>query len=245
MPELATLPRVRGDALEGATLTVEDATWQGFEGEPIQRRWEYSDDNGAHWHELVDNADSYTLTATDVGMRIHVAEKAEVAGLPAVSPMTEPVEAADPDLRISLATVGLIVVAAVIAIVVGGRLGHAHAAFQVDLANFALFAAFYAAAAALERLLEPFARLLPFIHGSAARRKSSRALLMLGIGTLVAVGACMLFGLYFMAAIGVNAEGPWMRGVDLFVTALIIAGGTKPLHDFIGFVQAKKDATAP
>src|SRR5207248_10459390 len=131
-------------------------------------------------------------------------------------------------------------------------------AFKIDVANFALFAAFIVGAGAIERFLEPLAAVLP-PFGNTPRDKAGRTLLTYSIGLIVGIAVSSLFGLYFLEAIGVkighqigtgdaakivlNTSGvKILRGVDIFVTALIITGGTKPLHDLITSIEKKKDA---
>jgi hypothetical protein len=67
-----------------------------------------------------------------------------------------------------------------------------------------------------------------------------------------------VFGLYFLEAIGVKIGTPTgtgetaqlvlnnggdkaLRGLDIFVTALIITGGAKPLHDLITSIEKAKE----
>jgi hypothetical protein len=126
--------------------------------------------------------------------------------------------------------------------------------FQVDVANFALFAAFIVVAGAIERFLEPIAAILP-PWGNSTADKADRGLLLTSFALLVGIVVSSVFGLYFLEAIGVNigtAEGSeliikssgdkLLRGLDIFITALIITGGTKPLHDMISSIENKKEA---
>ncbi|MEA2439892.1 MAG: hypothetical protein QOH76_1316 [Thermoleophilaceae bacterium] len=115
-------------------------------------------------------------------------------------------------------------------------------------ANFALFSGFYVAAQVIERLLELVAPLMPtFLPGwtmpptvtgesaRAAQVKADRAKVVLGIGALAGVAASAAFGLYFLRAVGIDCS----RTVDVLATGITIAGGTKPLHDFITSIQNK------
>ncbi|MDX6589236.1 MAG: hypothetical protein QOI84_510 [Solirubrobacterales bacterium] len=132
--------------------------------------------------------------------------------------------------------------------------------FQVDLANFALFAAFIVVAGAIERFLEPLAAVLP-PWGDTPSEKADRALLLTSIALIIGIIVSSVFGLYFLEAVGVkigtqtgsgetaglviSSNGDkLLRGLDIFVTALIITGGTKPLHDLISSIEKKKDAPA-
>lgn len=133
-----------------------------------------------------------------------------------------------------------------------------HEPFQVNLANFALFAAFIVVAGAIERFLEPISKVMP-PFGSSPANKADRALLLGGLALIVGIVVSSVFGLYFLAAIGVQvgeqvATGAQpvvelrdtgdklLRGLDIFVTALIITGGTKPLHDLIKSIEKRKEA---
>jgi len=142
--------------------------------------------------------------------------------------------------------------------------------FQFDKADFALFAGFIVVAGALERFMEPLLVALPPYETKAAagadktalakvkednkRVKADRLLLAYAIALVAGILICSFFGLYFLEAIGVKIgtqEGSkWvfdgngdkaLRGLDIFITALIITGGTKPLHDMITSIEKKKD----
>ena len=128
--------------------------------------------------------------------------------------------------------------AVVIAVVFAGFAGYFHRAFEIDKANFALFAAFYGVTQGVERLLEIVSQFVP-PWGDTDQDKSDRAIEMLGIATVAGVAASMVFGLYFLRAIGVNYghSNNWETAADVIVTGLIISGGTKPLHDLIKLVE--------
>jgi hypothetical protein len=130
----------------------------------------------------------------------------------------------------------------------------------VDVANFSLFAAFIVVAGAIERFLEPLAIILP-PDGEDAKAKADRTLLTYSIGLVAGIAVSSLFGLYFLEAIGVkigttvgtgssaiielkNSGDKALRGLDIFVTALIITGGTKPLHDLITSIEKIKQKAA-
>jgi hypothetical protein len=102
-----------------------------------------------------------------------------------------------------------------------------------------LFAGFYIVAQALERLLEVFARV--FVPGSTATDKGDRALVLGGISVVAAAVASKALGLYFLAAVGVDDPH---QGVDAFVTALLVGGGTKALHDLILRIEKGKERAA-
>ncbi|MGD0273876.1 MAG: hypothetical protein ABSB96_09135 [Gaiellaceae bacterium] len=133
---------------------------------------------------------------------------------------------------------GLFSLAIAIALVVAVGANYARRAFQVDTANFALFAAFYAVTQGTERLLEILSMFIP-PRGTDAQAKADRAIVMLAVAMLAGVGASLIFGLYFLRAIGVDYghTNEWERAADVIVTALIISGGTKPLHDLIKLIE--------
>jgi hypothetical protein len=99
--------------------------------------------------------------------------------------------------------------------------------------GFVLFTGFYVAAQAIERLLE----LLPPGDGGA-QAKANRAVLFPAVGVVLGVLAAEKLGLYYLKAVGVTGTD---LGLDVFITALAISGGTKPLHDAIGRIEAAKD----
>jgi hypothetical protein len=105
--------------------------------------------------------------------------------------------------------------------------------------DFKLFAGFYIVAQALERLLEVFARV--FVPGNSATDKGDRAIVLGGVSVVAAVIASKALGLYFLAAVGVDNPH---RGVDAFVTGLLIGGGTKALHDLILRIEKGKERAA-
>lgn len=140
-------------------------------------------------------------------------------------------------------------VAAAVVAIVANAAGWATKAFEpshVQAANFALFAGFYVGAQVIERLMELFSPLLPFwalpksvteqeAKVQVAQVKADRAKAVLGLALLAGVVVSAAFGLYFLKAIGMDIP----RGWDIFFTGLIIAAGTKPLHDFITGLQNK------
>jgi hypothetical protein len=91
------------------------------------------------------------------------------------------------------------------------------------------------------------------------RAKADRALLAYCIALVVGIVVSSVFGFYFLETMGVSigmpqgtgATAKWvfandgekvLRGLDIFITALIITGGTKPLHDMITSIEKKKEA---
>lgn len=91
------------------------------------------------------------------------------------------------------------------------------------------------------------------------KAKADRALLAYCIALIVGIVVSSVFGLYFLETMGVqigalegtgeaakwvfgNDSDKALRGLDIFVTALIITGGSKQLHDMITSIEKKKDA---
>lgn len=109
-------------------------------------------------------------------------------------------------------------------------------------ATFALFAGFYVAAQVIERLMQLISPFVPWwppptsatsAAVRAAQTKADRGTVALGIAAVLGVGASAAGGLYFLTAIGMHVN----RLVDIFITGIVIAAGTKPLHDFITLLQ--------
>jgi hypothetical protein len=69
----------------------------------------------------------------------------------------------------------------------------------------------------------------------AEHLKADRVVLLLGISTVIGVVFSCAFGLYFLSAIGMQVG----RFFDVIATGLVIAGGAKPLQDFIASIQNK------
>ena len=63
---------------------------------------------------------------------------------------------------------------------------------------------------------------------------TNRTLVTLGLAVLFAAPLCALFGLYFLEATGYKGlDHHW----DTLLSAILISGGTKPLHDFISYIE--------
>ena len=146
-----------------------------------------------------------------------------------------------------------------------GGLSH-NVPFQAD-ANFALFAAFIVVAGAIERIIQPLTAILPPFKQQGkdkdeeAKLKADRTLVAYGIALIVGIAVSSAFGLYFLETMGVeigtvvthgdashvtfHGDGEKiLRGFDILSTALIITGGTKPLHDMITSIEKKKEKLA-
>ncbi len=122
----------------------------------------------------------------------------------------------------------LLLVGLALAILVKGE-----AAAFVPKQGFVLFTGFYVAAQAVERLIE---FVLP-PGGESAQAKADRAIVVGGIALLLGIALSLILGLRFLSAVEVQSPPRWL---DVFVTGLVIAGGTKPLHDLIGTIEKSK-----
>jgi hypothetical protein len=132
-------------------------------------------------------------------------------------------------------------------------------------ANFSLFATFYVAAQVIERLMQLIAPLVvlwtpwpattrstttadgttttittdPSDAVKAAHVKADRSAVMMGIASVAGVVASCAFGLYFLAAVGIDTTNT----IDAFCTGITIGAGTKPLHDLITLIQNQNTPT--
>lgn len=147
--------------------------------------------------------------------------------------------------------------------------------------SLTIFAVFFVVAAAIERLMEPFAGLLPDkadknkkaeddksaaesaraeaeTAGSdekkkkkeeEARKKDADAqgstdfvfgetIGFWALATILGFVASAMLKLYLPYAVGITTGG---RAIQVLATGLIIGGGTKPLHDLVGYMTAAKD----
>jgi hypothetical protein len=138
--------------------------------------------------------------------------------------------------------------------------------FRVDN-QMSAFGALFAAAAAVERVLEPFTRWMPgrksmqkyeqamadlangvpgATHVAATakaqveRDRSSRGVIMWGLATAVATIISSAGGFYLLHVL--SADSQWdavPRWVDALITGLVVGSGTKPLHDLVTRAQKK------
>jgi hypothetical protein len=163
---------------------------------------------------------------------------------PGASPTPTDTSLPDPTSYAKRGLVGLIA-AAFIAAVAMNALGWVQKPFTPAVggaSNFNLFAGFYVAAQVIERILELVSPLLPpwgppssatTAADKAAHTKADRGALTMGIGAVLGVAISAGFGLFFLRAVGITAP----QTIDTFATGVTIAAGTKPLHDFISYLQ--------
>jgi hypothetical protein len=123
-------------------------------------------------------------------------------------------------------------------------------------ANFALFAGFYVGAQVIERVIEVISPLVPqplcigwtlpadlkdaSKEVRAVQVKADRAAILHGLAALLGVAFSCAFGLFFLAAVGMQGIS---HTIDAIVTGFVIAGGVKPLHDFISYLQNRDNPT--
>jgi hypothetical protein len=69
----------------------------------------------------------------------------------------------------------------------------------------------------------------------------TRAVVFWALASIVGMVASASLKLYFLLLVGINPAPRWM---EVLATGLIIGSGTKPLHDLISTISAKKDAAA-
>jgi hypothetical protein len=143
-----------------------------------------------------------------------------------------------------------------------------------------IFAVFFVAASALERLLEPLASLVgnrPRQEASAQRdaaqkkvdlagavagdlhlraeaetavqqaaaaqaasevATANRKVLFWALASILGIAAAASMKLYLLTTTGIAAPSRWM---EVLATGLIVGAGTKPLHDLVELISAKKD----
>jgi hypothetical protein len=142
------------------------------------------------------------------------------------------------------------------------------------LDGLTIFAVFFVAAAAIERLLEPIAGLLPDkadlnkeaedkkaeaedllssqkagdqtkAEGKQAEAKAATDLVFgqtigfWALATIIAIITSALLKLYLPYVVGIGYGG---RAFQILATGLVIGGGTKPLHELVGYMTAAKEA---
>jgi hypothetical protein len=74
---------------------------------------------------------------------------------------------------------------------------------------------------------------------TVARKESERAVVHWAVASVVSLAAPALLGVFFLRSVSAGATPP-NRFLDMVFTALIVGAGTKPLHDTISIIQAKK-----
>jgi hypothetical protein len=73
-----------------------------------------------------------------------------------------------------------------------------------------------------------------------ARKKNERAIAHWALATTLAFAGPAFLGIFFLRVVSITGNTP-NRFLDMFVTALIVGAGTKPVHDAISGIQAKKE----
>jgi hypothetical protein len=146
---------------------------------------------------------------------------------------------ATPDARAMALALAITVTSLVVAIAWGTWVptSPVRVSLPVDQ-GFTYFAAFYVAAQVIERLMEPVTWLLDQFNVTDNANKPNRTAVIYSLTLLAAVVLSSGFNLHFLSAVGVKDLPNWL---DAYATALVISGGTKPLHDFISYLQQSKD----
>jgi hypothetical protein len=73
-----------------------------------------------------------------------------------------------------------------------------------------------------------------------SRKKSERSVIMWSVATALAFTGPALLGIFFLRVVSVEGSSP-NRYLDMLLTALIVGAGTKPVHDAIASIEAKKE----
>jgi hypothetical protein len=166
-----------------------------------------------------------------LGPRAEVEPAADGAA-PVPPPAPAPPAAPGPTASVGARVAGLVLLLAalLVAILIDGE----DQAFAPE-EGFVLFAGFYVAAQAVERIFE---FILPPGTGTPQAR-ADRVPILGGLATVAGVVLSLVLGLRFVAAVDVSDPPEWL---DVFLTGVIIGAGTKPLHDLISRIEKKKDS---
>ena len=85
----------------------------------------------------------------------------------------------------------------------------------------------------------PVANLAAASVAVLAQKKNERAIAYWAIATCFAFTGPALFGIFFLRVVSVAGAAP-NRFLDMLLTALIVGAGTKPVHDAISGIEARK-----
>jgi hypothetical protein len=135
--------------------------------------------------------------------------------------------------------------------------------------GISIFAVLFIFAQAIERGLEPLTNYAGNLadgldtHGKAKERdeliakgkkvkavrkqmeidqaRQDRAVVVWAVASVVAMLGCGALGIMLLALVGAKGVPVW---VDIAITGLVIASGTKPLHDLVSYVQKSKELQA-
>ncbi|HVE95067.1 MAG TPA: hypothetical protein VNB24_09115 [Acidimicrobiales bacterium] len=137
--------------------------------------------------------------------------------------------------------------------------------------DYSVLAGLFVMAAAVERLLEPFAvyvgpkttqtrsalenavatavtapeaenlKAAANMQATLNRKRFERGFILWGAATLVATLLCAGFGLLMLRAVSAEPAKDPNRFMDLLVTGLVVGAGTKPLHDLVTRMQKAKE----
>lgn len=68
--------------------------------------------------------------------------------------------------------------------------------------------------------------------------RQDRAVVVWAVASVVAMSGCGALGILLLTLVGAKGVPEW---VDIAITGLVIASGTKPLHDLVSYVQKSKE----
>ena len=109
--------------------------------------------------------------------------------------------------------------------------------------GISLFALLFIMAQALERLMEPFTQLSPWLQkptddeAEAQKIEQQRAIVFWLATSFLAMMASAILGVFLLRTIGAATVPLW---ADIAITGLAVGAGTKPLHDLIKRIESGK-----
>lgn len=112
--------------------------------------------------------------------------------------------------------------------------------------GFDALVAFYVVTQAIERVIEVIFWVWEIVDPDL--KADERKVLGLALGTLLGVIVSSAFGLYFLGAVTTFDDaggGGGNRILDVLVTGLVIAGGSKPLHDLVSVIEKRSTTSGP
>jgi hypothetical protein len=114
---------------------------------------------------------------------------------------------------------------------------HAFAAYN-DVARAGVQQADKQRLEALNKAAEEKLKLAANTKAQKDRRHGNRAVVFWAIATAIGILASASLKLYLLSRIGLAAPP---RALEILATGLIIGAGTKPLHDLVSLIEAKKE----
>ncbi len=115
--------------------------------------------------------------------------------------------------------------------------------------GISLFALLFIMAQALERLMEPFTILSPWLQKPSNNEEAKeeetkkieqqRTIVFWIASSFLAMLASAILGIFLLRTIGASTVPLW---ADIAITGLAVGAGTKPLHDLIKRIEVGKTA---